>query len=442
VRNVLTNIPADPIQLVDGPLEVLVAAAQPVGFGVLSIDQEIAVIRRSFRSLIEAKLANIDVIARATPALIHERLSTKRYQSVHFIGHGTFDEAAGEGKLIFETEVGRPYPLGEREAREIFCGRGLTMVFLNACETGRGGQAEFNKGIAQSFVQHGLPAVVANQYTVLDSSAMAFAQHFYWSLAQGMSLGQASREARIAVNYAQSGDPIDWAVPVLYARDPNATMCVPPPARSAAPATVARERTRRAMKSRSKRVAVWDVDDVFPELEQTLDKMNAAQDYVGYALVDMPAPLDMWRHAAESYVRAEHLAERLKSRPAELGVDLLVCATRHKLADSEYENLYGWWPKEKQPAIAILSVAGFELLQPSGPETDRVIANAMVAAMAGFFGDMNTHHGRSKCPLFFNEEREFKLLAGAQAFDARCRKTLLRKHRDLLLALERLLQLF
>jgi CHAT domain-containing protein len=75
-----------------------------------------------------------------------------------------------------------------------------SLVFLNACETGRGGRAEFNKGVAQSLVAHGLPAVVANQYSVLDSSATSFAQHFYWSLAQSNSLGESAREARIAVN--------------------------------------------------------------------------------------------------------------------------------------------------------------------------------------------------------------------------------------------------
>ena len=35
VRNVLTSVPADPIVRATGPLRILVAAAQPVGFGRL-----------------------------------------------------------------------------------------------------------------------------------------------------------------------------------------------------------------------------------------------------------------------------------------------------------------------------------------------------------------------------------------------------------------------
>ena len=90
---------------------------------------------------------------------------------MHFIGHGVFDEETQEGSLVFEDARGGEFRLGERSVREIFCQRGVRLVFLNACQTGPGGRADFNKGVAQSLVAHGLPALVANQYSVLDSSA-------------------------------------------------------------------------------------------------------------------------------------------------------------------------------------------------------------------------------------------------------------------------------
>src|SRR6185295_20303087 len=131
VRNVLTNIPADPIVRSQGPLRILVASAQPVGFGHLSIAQEVDVVRRGFEPLIEAGLAIVDVLPRATPAAIHGYLSTGQYNIVHFIGHGVFDEEKQEGCLIFEDDRGGEFALGERSVREIFCGRGLSLVFLN-----------------------------------------------------------------------------------------------------------------------------------------------------------------------------------------------------------------------------------------------------------------------------------------------------------------------
>src|SRR6185436_3644642 len=277
-RNVLTGIPSDSIVPASGPLRILVASAQPVGFDTLSIDEEASVIARGFQPLVEAGLVSIDTLPRATPSKLHGYLSNGNYRVVHFIGHGVFDEQLGEGRLVFVNEQGEEYTLGERSVREIFCGRGLSLVFLNACETGRGGRVEFNKGVAQSLVAHGLPALVANQYSVLDSSATFFAQHFYWALSQGASLGQAAREARVAVNYSLHGEPIDWAVPVLYARDPNLALCDKPDRATPVPATTVRATSRRAAIARPMRIAVWDIDDVFPKMDRTLERMNAAQD--------------------------------------------------------------------------------------------------------------------------------------------------------------------
>jgi hypothetical protein len=106
IRNVLTNVPADPIAVARDRLRILVASAQPVGFGTLSVDQEVGVIRRGFEPLIEAGVVVVDTLPRATPASIHGYLSTGKYQVVHFIGHGTFDEEKNEGCLVFEDDRG------------------------------------------------------------------------------------------------------------------------------------------------------------------------------------------------------------------------------------------------------------------------------------------------------------------------------------------------
>ena len=109
-----------------------------------------------------------------------------------------------------------------------------------------------------------------------------------------MTVGQSAREARIAVNYSMQGELIDWAVPVVYARDPNMTLCQRPETVSVVPATSMRATSRRATTGRPMRVAVWDIDDVFPSLDRTLERMNAAQSVFGFELVDMSTPLDVW----------------------------------------------------------------------------------------------------------------------------------------------------
>lgn len=449
VRNVLTAVPADRIPPRIGPLRILVASAQPVGFGHLSIQQEEEVIRRGFDPLIKAGLVEVVPLARATPRSIHAALSTGEFTVVHFIGHGKFDEETQEGSLVFENDRGGEARLGERSVREIFCQRGIKLVFLNACQTGSGGRADFNKGMAQSLVAHGLPALVANQYSVLDVSATEFARHFYWAVANGFSIGEAAREARIAVNYSLQGDIIDWAVPVVYARDPNMTLCVKAEgATAAASATASRALRRGAAEGRPVKVAVWDIDSIFPSLSATLERLNAAQERIGFEPVDLSAPVDAWdlkKRAADGtpYLWAERFAQRLAGFPLELHVNVLACVTRHWLRSNDDFDLYSWWPDENGPPILLFSCAGFEAMTAEGPQTDHAIANVLVQALAGFLGQIDTHRrGAKDCPMAYNPERNLARIIGSQSFDPDCRRKLQKKIPKELPALDALLKVF
>ncbi len=159
----------------------------------------------------------------ATPALLHQWLevSPEPIDVVHFIGHGDFDAQNGVGYLAFENENEGLQTVDSQVLQQILCRRDIRLLFLNACETGKGGTANFIRGVAPALVAGGVPAVVANQFSVLDVSATAFARHFYWALAQGLTIGDAAREARVAVNYSISGEAIDWAVPVVFTRNPG-----------------------------------------------------------------------------------------------------------------------------------------------------------------------------------------------------------------------------
>ncbi len=447
IRNALAAVPAERIAPRAGPLRILVAAAQPVGFGQLSMAQEEEVIRRGFDALVAAGLAAVTTLPRATPGAIQGCLSTAAFDIVHFIGHGAFDEETG-GSLVFEDGNGGSFQVGERSLREIFCGRGVSLVFLNACESGSGGKADFNKGVAQALVSHGLPALVANQYSVLDSSATSFAQHFYWALAQGMGIGQAAREARIAVNCSLQGELIDWAVPVVYARDPSMALCLKPPAVAAAPQAASRAAGRRRPRTGMQRVAVWDIDNVFPALEGTLRRMSTAQTAFDFELAHLSAPLDIWdvehkAHDGTPYLVAESLARRMAGATVDLGVDLLACITRHWMRDESTLNLYGWWPVEHKPPVVVASFAGFDGLRVEGQATDRALANLMVSALAGFIGEIGAHvKGPKDCPMWHNPNRLLSHITGPQRFDASCRKKLKPLHGSELDAFDALLKAF
>jgi hypothetical protein len=242
------------------------------------------------------------------------------------------------------------------------------------------------------------------------------------------------------------GELIDWAVPVLYARDANRALCAKPEIVSQTPATTVQVGSRRATTGRLKRVAVWDIDDVFPSLDKTIDAMNAAQTVYGFELVDMSVPLDVWDLESEKgkpYLWADKLAHRLQGKPVELRANLLACVTRHWMRDDEWLNLFGWWPQNRKPPVVIFSCAGIENLKPEGRDTDRALANVMVSALVGFFGEMGTHdHGPKNCPMFTNADREVRYMVAEQTFDKSCRQAIGSKMSKELPALEALLKAF
>jgi len=221
VRNAFTAVPADVPARGRGRLRILAVAAQPRGAAPVDARTETSDLRKAFADLVRKGRAAVELLAPATAGRLQRRLAAGGVDVLHFVGHGEFDEREREGSLLLEDERGRPRPLGTDALRQVLCGRGLRLVFLNACETGRGGRVEWNRGVAPALVAAGLPAVVANQYPVEDAAATAFARELYAQLAAGRALGDAAREARVAVGRDLGTGSLGWAVPVVFARDPR-----------------------------------------------------------------------------------------------------------------------------------------------------------------------------------------------------------------------------
>jgi hypothetical protein len=401
----------------------LVVSAQPAGSVELSIAQETEMIQRDFAALTNAGLAQVEILPRATISDLHSKVSTQQFNVVHFIGHGVFDPATNQGYLLFQSEVGAPSMLDQRSARELLCGRGVQLVFLNACQTGSSSPAEFNSGLAQDLVAHGLPALVANQYSVLDTAATSFAQFFYWGLARGLAFGAAAREARIAVNYGLSGQAVlDWAVPVLYARDPNSCLTT-----SRAPAPLikpmgASVEAARSGAPRGFRIAVWDVDRALPRLEEILARMNAAQSGIVMKAANLSAPLDAFKtENGVRYLWKERVASRLSGSAGQLGANVLLCLTHYPLNPDSGGRVYAWWPKNLEFPVLVFSYAGMNL-DPESVGTARALANTIVRAIAAIKQGLDLHdRPPHTCPMFANKEADLATIMARQEFDPQCR---------------------
>jgi hypothetical protein len=442
IRNVLTSIPAEFSRPRAAKLRLLVVVAQPIGAAALSASDETALIRRGFAPLVDHGLASVDVVAHATPNTLHDALMSETYDVLHFIGHGDFDEGSGQGALLFEAEGGKAQRLGERPLRELLCRRGIRLVFLNACETGRGGRADFNRGVAPALVAAGLPAVIANQYAVLDASATAFARRLYWGLGQGNDLASAVCEARVATGYADGAESIDFAVPVVYARDPHLRLVRPrDSSRSRAFASTTR-RSARAIRDHAVRVAVWDSGHSTPGLEECLNRLNSAQTRFGFQLVQFTMPLGVWRARKGSALSllVPALSARLAESCERLGFGRAVCLTQRPFAGAGVPpDAYAWWPDAPAgPLVAPVTIVSMTGVQ-SSARRQRAVANALALAVLTPRAPLH-HAGSTRCPL--HSSADIGVMGGRQRFDEACAKRLGAETPDAFAAAQALLRVF
>ncbi len=378
VRNVLTPTPANKIRPKQAALRILVASAQPSGLGQLSIDEEEEGIRNSFKPLVEAGLVEVDVLAAATAERLHEWLrmpAENDYDVVHFIGHGIYEKSTSTGYLVFENEVGRASKLSATDFLNIVRGRNIRIVFLNACETGRGEGSNYNRGVAMALARDGMPAVVANQYSVIDRSTSLFSLHFYSCLAQGLQIADAMREARVAIHY-RGVEPMDWAVPVLFTSYPDARLCVSPSsqiaARSCKSVLSSSDRfLRRSSSAMRKTVAIWDAENSFSNrqlLAQLAEELNAAQNSFTFICETFASPAYLWTPDRDgifdgvAYLDATKVTDRMDRMRDRLELDFFFCVTAQPMRNQQGIAMYyhsgheGY--HEDEPKVAIFSSWG------------------------------------------------------------------------------------
>ena len=77
-------------------------------------------------------------------------------------------------------------------------------------------------GVAQNLLHGGVNAVIAMQFEISDDAAIVLSSEFYTALADGLPVDAALAEARTAVFTRASA--VEWAIPVLYLRSPDAAI--------------------------------------------------------------------------------------------------------------------------------------------------------------------------------------------------------------------------
>jgi hypothetical protein len=154
----------------------------------------------------------------ATFLTVQEALAKGEYDGWHFTGHGGFrgPDPNRSAMLLEKSEEMTPEDLSG-ETRNL--GLASPLVFLNACQIGRSAMSLTDiGGWAAQFLRAGAGAFIGAYWSIYDESAVAFAKAFYDKLLSGMEIGQATKEARLAIK--PLGDPT-WLAYTVFA-DPLA----------------------------------------------------------------------------------------------------------------------------------------------------------------------------------------------------------------------------
>ncbi len=265
---------------------------------------------------------------------------------------------------------------------------------------------------------------------------------------------------RIAVRYSQT-EPMDWGVPVLFARNPHAALCTPRKLdrgqsvdQAAFKMLFGRRRATRL--THPLRVAVWSMSNSLTyreKLAATLEKMNAAQGEFGFLLKERPIPAYLWTvENSTGYLNADKIGPRLEKIRQDFDVDYLLCVTDLSLRDETTGGLYLWsGEKSSGPGDPDLTrVVFFSIwsLKPPlrGATFSAALANCVAITLAE---DLSKVAPLAKEPKFtigyFNEERDVAHIAGQLRITALQRRRMLAKKKittEQLAALEKLLVLF
>ncbi|GEM_PF-4013760 len=199
------------------PLKVLLVISSPTNLIPLDVADEENLIREALTQHIEAGKIELDVLPEATIRNINQKLRQKPYNVFHFIGHGVFKNNKGFIALVDQDNKSKL--LDDEGFANLFLGnRNLGLAVLNSCQGAAVSSNQVFAGIAPNLVRRGIPAIIAMQYSILDSTAKLFADEFYRTLALDWPLDAAIQSTRNAISIEVGLDKPDFATPVLYMR--------------------------------------------------------------------------------------------------------------------------------------------------------------------------------------------------------------------------------
>lgn len=198
------------------PLRVLVVISSPAGVPKLDVEEEERLIGNALQGLINVGHVQVEVSRDSTLLGLRRILDGEGFNVVHFVGHGEFEK--DKGLLALKGTHGDVRWVDDEQFANLFLGsKHVGLIILNSCQGAKQSTNRSFGGMAPALVQRGIPAVVAMQYPISDSTAKLFSQEFYAYLAKGYPVDVAVQKTRNAI-YMEKPGQRDFATPVLFMR--------------------------------------------------------------------------------------------------------------------------------------------------------------------------------------------------------------------------------
>lgn len=216
VRDFAVGLGKDELPL-ESPLRILVVDASPIDHSFLDLEKELERLAEVFEPLVESKQVDLIYLEDKSPEALRDALRDESVHILHLMGHGGYDEDAGNGAVYLEGPGGVGDEVSGIELANLLKGiPELRLVVLNACKTalysGRPA-SPLNAGVASALLEQvRIPAVVAHRTNIPDATAIDFTEVFYRRIAKGDSVEEAITDARLLL---QDRD-MEWSVPTLF----------------------------------------------------------------------------------------------------------------------------------------------------------------------------------------------------------------------------------
>ena len=208
---------AEPATPRGGAYRLVAALASPQDQDPLDLNAD--------RAAMERAITNAGPIGVITPVWVQPatRLaledSLKKHCDIfHFSGHGLFYDGKGE-IILQQTNSQNSDPCQADELSHLLRDAKTKVAILSACDTAERSPDNPWGGVAANLVVSGLAAVVASQFRLRDTSALALAEQLYPSLLRGEAIDQGVYEARKLMHVRPGGlEDRDWGALVVYLR--------------------------------------------------------------------------------------------------------------------------------------------------------------------------------------------------------------------------------